>query len=134
LTTDAGSKSTNAARIDPTAAGILAWLVPGLGHMVLGYRARGLAFFALVVGSLLLGAHLEGELGATLFGPPLAVLRTVGCMGAGMAYAFLRFVVGYVGSAEAGGFEYGSAFLVTAGLMNWMLVLDALDLAAGRRS
>lgn len=121
------------ARISPVAAGILAWLVPGLGHFTLGHRARGMAFFVIVCGAAVLGVGLEGNLGTSLTGPPLALLRTLGCMGAGLVYGALRFVVGFVGSAEAPGYEYGSAFLVSAGLMNYMLVLDAFDIAMGRK-
>ena len=45
----------------------------------------------------------------------------------------LRYVAGYAGNIVASGFEYGSAFILTAGLMNLLLILDAWDLALGRK-
>jgi hypothetical protein len=55
-------------------------------------------------------------------------------MGMGLAYFVLRFLVGYEGDLVAAGYEYGTAFLLTAGLMNWLLVLDCWDIAVGRKS
>lgn len=130
----ASAVSPPATSLAPIVAGITAWLVPGLGHWLLGRRARGATFFVLVAGALVLGAVLEGNLGTSLQAPPLTVLRTLACMAAGLPYAFLRFVIGYMGSAQAPGYEYGSAFLVSAGLMNLMLALDAFDIAAGRKA
>lgn len=114
--------------------GVVAWLVPGLGHWLLGRRARGAVFFGLVIGALAIGVALEGELGVTLAAPPLSVLRTLGCMAAGLPYAFLRFIMDYAGSSQAPGYEYGSAFLVSAGVMNFLLVLDAFDIASGKKA
>lgn len=120
--------------VTPAVAGVVAWLIPGGGHWLLGRRGRGLAFFGLVVGALVIGASLDGKLGAEFFGaPPLTQLRTLGCLGAGLPYGVLRTVFDYAGSALAPGYEYGSAFLVSAGLMNYMLVLDAFDIACGRK-
>jgi hypothetical protein len=43
----------------------------------------------------------------------------------------LRFVLGYEGDVRSVGFEYGSTFLITAGLMNLLLVFDSWDVARG---
>ena len=82
----------------------------------------------LVLASLFIGWRLEGRLPWTLSGPPLQVLATLGCLGSGVPVLALRFGFGYEGTVEAAGFEYGSAFILTAGLMNLLLVLDAWDL------
>ena len=50
-----------------------------------------------------------------------------------VSYLLLRFVVGYSGDIVASGYEYGTAFLLTAGLMNWLLVLDCWDIVLGRK-
>jgi len=109
----------------------VAWLVPGLGHVVLGRRGRGLAFFVLVILALTIGVQLDGDLPFVLSGPPLMVLKTFGCMGLGVPYALLHWGLGYAGNLVAPGFEYGSAFILTAGLMNLLLVLEVWDLARG---
>ena len=112
---------------------LLAWVLPGAGHAYLGRWPRALAFFALVLAALVIGCQLQGRLPWTFSGPPLSVLATLGCLGSGAPPIFLRLVLGYEGTVEAAGYEYGSAFILTAGLMNLLLVLDAWDIAAGRK-
>ncbi|MCP4661218.1 MAG: hypothetical protein GY856_37925 [bacterium] len=116
---------------NPWLAAALAWLVPGGGHFFLGRWGRASIFLVLVLLSLAIGCHLEGKLPLVLGGSLLATLGTLGCMGSGVAYVVLRFGLGYEGNFEAAGFEYGSAFILTAGLMNLLLVLDAWDIARG---
>jgi hypothetical protein len=117
----------------PHLAAVLAWLVPGAGHVYLGRRPRGAAFFALVLLSLIIGCTLDGNLDRQLGGSPLTTLRTLACMGMGLPYFLLRFAVGYSGDILAAGYEYGSAFILSAGLMNLLLVLDAWDIARGAK-
>ncbi len=112
----------------------LAWALPGAGHFYLGRRPRAFAFLALVLVALAIGFLLEGRLPWTFSGSPLAVLATLGCLGSGSPLLFLRFVLGHQGTLEAAGYEYGGAFLLTAGLMNLLLVLDAWDIAMGRKA
>ena len=114
-------------------AAFLAWLVPGGGHFFLKRSGRGAVFLALVILSLAIGCWLDGRLPWIWSGSPLKVLATLGCLGSGSAYLVLRFVVGYEGDILAPGYEYGSAFILTAGLMNLLLVLDAWDIACGRK-
>ena len=113
---------------------VAGWLVPGLGHVLLGRRLRGLTFFALIVATLVIGVALDGNLPFALSGQPLAILATLGAMGVGTPYALLQWVLGYAGSVEAAGYEYGTAFILTAGLMNLLLVLDGWDVARGAKS
>ncbi|MCB1036578.1 MAG: hypothetical protein KDD47_22325, partial [Acidobacteria bacterium] len=60
-------------------------------------------------------------------------IATMASMGMGFAYFGLRLVVGYAGQVSSAGYEYGGAFLLTAGLMNLLLVLDCWDIAHGRK-
>jgi hypothetical protein len=110
---------------------VLAWLVPGLGHAYLKRWWRALAFCLLFAAALAIGYHLEGKLYRPVAGQPLSILGTVGSFGMGVPYLLLRFLWHYEGNIMGTGFEYGSAFLLTAGLMNWLLVFDAWDIARG---
>ena len=110
---------------------VLAWLVPGAGHVFLGRRARGLAFFAIVLATVALGCTLQGELYRGI-GQPLTTLATMACAGMGLPY-FVLYGTGYTGNIDAAGYEYGKAFLLTAGLMNILLILDAWDIARGEK-
>jgi TM2 domain-containing membrane protein YozV len=107
-------------------AALTALLFPGAGHLYLGRRGRALFFAAIVLTCLVLGTTLDGKL-FTTFDSPFGILRTVASMSVGLPYFVLRFLLGYEGDVRSVGFEYGSAFLITAGLMNLLLVLDCWD-------
>jgi hypothetical protein len=118
---------------NPTVAAILAWILPGLGHIYLKRTARGLLFLVLVSVSLLVGYRLHGNLYRSLPRQPLSMLGTAGAVGMGVSYFVLRYPMQYEGNVMEAGYEYGTAFLLTAGLMNWLLVLDAMDIARGKK-
>lgn len=111
----------------------LSWLVPGLGHVYLKRVQRGLFFFILVVVVLAIGCSLQGNLYRPTEGQPLTYLATLGSMGVGIPYFVLRYGLHYEGEQVAPGFEYGTAFMLTAGLMNLLLVLDVWDIGSGRK-
>lgn len=113
------------------AACIAGWLVPGLGHLLLGRAGRAAIFFGLVMVSAAIGVGLEGKLFVPLDDAPLSRLGTLGSMGMGVPYFVLRYAMEYQGNLESASYEYGSAFLLTAGLMNLMVVLDAWDIGRG---
>jgi hypothetical protein len=120
-------------RVNPYVAVIAAWLVPGLGHLLLGRTRRALLFFVLVIASAIIGCQLQGNLYQVIAGQPLTWLATAGTMGMGIPYFLLRYLIGYQGEVVAAGYEYGTAFILTAGLMNLLLVLDAWDIALGKK-
>ena len=112
---------------------LLAWLIPGAGHFALGRRRRALAFGIIVLACLAIGVSLDGNLYRIVPERPLTVLATIACLGTGVPYLGLRFLIGYTGDLVAPGFEYGSAFILTAGLMNLLLILDTWDMASGQK-
>lgn len=111
---------------------LLALLVPGAGHLMLRRWPRALLLGGIVAAFIWLGVELEGGL-QTSFQGPLQTLGTLSSMGMGLAYGFLRYGLAYQGDWSGAGFEYGGTFLVTAGLMNLLLTLDAWDIAQGRK-
>jgi hypothetical protein len=54
-------------------------------------------------------------------------------MGMGFLYFLLRYALHYQGNIAGAGYEYGTAFLLTGGLMNLLLVLDAWDIVRGKK-
>jgi hypothetical protein len=116
---------------NPLVAAFMAWLFPGLGHLYLKQTRRGAAFSGLVLLALVLGILLHGKASWDLLGPTLSALATLGCAGSGLPY--LAFAgLGYRGDPTAVFFEHGGALILTAGLMNLLLVLDVWDHATGR--
>lgn len=121
----------------------LAWLLPGVGHLALGQWLRGPAFTLIVVATAAVGVALDGRLywfGYGVSPPPIVALAapenpalvaaaSLVSLGLGLPALLLRWLTGYQGDVTAPGFEYGTAFLLTAGLMNLLLVLDAWDAA-----
>ena len=112
---------------------VLGWLVPGLGHFLLGRRARAAVFSALVLCSAAIGYSLQGHLFRHQPGQPLESLGMLASMGSGIVDGVLRFGLDYLGTPEAPGYEYGTAFLLTSGLMNLLLLLDVWDIATGNK-
>lgn len=111
---------------------LLAYLVPGAGHFYLGRRGRAAAFFAIVLVLFVIGLSIDGRLYTTQPGNVLSLLATIGSMGLGVPY-FVARGMGPFGDVRSITFEYGTAFALTAGLMNLLLVLDAFDIAEGRK-
>ncbi len=112
---------------------LLAWILPSAGHFALRRRGRAAVFAILIVLGVVLGVTLRGNLAQVVPGSPLSILFTLGAMGMGAPYFVLRGALGYQGVPEAAGFEYGTVFLLSAGLMNLLLVLDVWDIATGRK-
>lgn len=115
---------------------LLTLLVPGLGHFALGRRGRAVAFFLLVGAMFALGLGLGGALFSFSETSLLYRLAAAGQAGMGSGYALARFL-GWGASepARAAGlmFGYGNTCLVSAGLMNMLLIMDAFDIAVGRK-
>ncbi|MGC1687953.1 MAG: DUF6677 family protein [Candidatus Acidiferrales bacterium] len=124
--------------ISPIFVGVAAWLVPGLGHIILRRWARGIAFFAAIGGLTLMSFHLRGVV-FSIFPPvdprvdPLAVLGAVGDAGTGMFY-FLSHIFERSGpdiSRAAG--DYGTRLFAAAGVANFLCIIDACEIAIGRK-
>lgn len=112
---------------------VAGWLIPGAGHLLQRRWVRGVCFFGLVCFSVTLGAYLDGKLFSLESGQPLATLGTLASVGAGIPYLVLRWLMDYEGDIRSATFEYGGAFLLTAGLMNIMALLDVWDVARGNK-
>ena len=123
--------------LPPTTVGLaalLALLVPGLGHFYLGRRRRGLLFTMVILASIVVGVLLQGNLWTPVEGRPLTYLATLGTMGMGLPYLILEVLMKYEGVITGIGYDYGTAFLTSAGLMNLLLVLDTVDIASGKKT
>ena len=118
----------------PYLAMALAWLVPGLGHFYLGRRRTAAAFAVIVTLAFVAGLSFQGRLYSVEAGQPLTILATFAVYGAGLLNIAARLFSDNPGGAIlATTYEYGCAYLLTSGLMNLLLVLDAWDIASGRK-
>jgi hypothetical protein len=113
--------------------GALAWLVPGAGHVWVGRWGKGLVFFVTLSLMFVIGLGLRGRLFPFEWEDPLVALAAVANWGMGLVYFTARGMRFGTGQVVALTYEYGNAFLIVAGLLNALVVLDACDIARGRK-
>jgi hypothetical protein len=112
-------------------------LVPGLGHLLLQRWVRGALLFGSVVLMFVLGLSMQGALSSFPEAGGLISFRTLNAfanVGVGLPYLLATrsgYSEGVLTSPTA---DYGWLFLVVAGLLNYLVVLDAFDIARGRKS
>ena len=111
----------------------LAWLVPGAGHLLQGRRQKGLIFLIALPLMFATGLWLEGRLFPLELSDPLVFLGAIANRGIGAPYVVARLMDAGAGNVTAAAYEYGNTFLMTAGLLNFLVVLDAFDIALGRK-
>ena len=123
--------------MNPWLIGILAWLVPGLGHLIQGRVLRGLVSSLTILAMFVLGVVIGGHI-YSLQEPGEGLLSSLFglCdMGSGVLYLLSRVAGLAVNERpEQATSEYGSVFLMVAGLLNLILALDAFDIRAGRKA
>ena len=111
----------------------LGFLVPGLGHMALGRRGTGAVFLVSIGLLFFFGIRMEGELFPFEAAAPLTLLAGLAEVGSGGFYLAARVFGLGAGNPEAPSYEYGYAFLIVAGLLNMLVILDAWDIATGTK-
>jgi len=109
------------------------WVLPGGGHFWQRKWGRGGLLFVSVAAMFLLGLAMRGKL--YRYNPAdivdtLAWLADLGAGGLYLAAKFLGYDVPEPPSAAA---DYGTKFLLTAGLLNALAMLDAYDIAVGKK-
>ncbi len=112
---------------------LLAWLVPGAGHFALGKRQKALVFAIVITMMFVIGLLLRGRLFPFTPGDPLVALAAAANVMAGLPYVIARLAGAGGGVVTAITYEYGNTFLIAAGLLNALVVLDAFDVARGRK-
>lgn len=111
----------------------LAWLVPGAGHLLLGRRQKGLVFLVALPAMFAVGLWLEGRLFPLELSDPLVFLGAIANRGIGAPYFLARMMDAGAGTVTAVAYEYGNTFLMSAGLLNFLVILDAFDITMGRK-
>lgn len=112
---------------------MLAWLVPGLGHLYLRRYWRGLAFLVAIALMSLMGLVMGGKIYPLQADNPLTLLAFLSDLGNGLLYIVSRFMPVGLGELERLSFEFGTAYLAGAGLLNYLVALDAWDIARGKK-
>jgi hypothetical protein len=117
-----------------TAALLLGWLIPGAGHILLGKWVRGALLFVAIVTMFSIGIALQGKVYTPNMGDLLDMLGFAGDLGAGGLYILARMMGWGAQAVQIAIADYGTKFIVVAGLLNVIAAVDAHSLANGRKA
>jgi hypothetical protein len=135
------ANSTTKAKVEEAApvnvltvvAPAIGWLIPGMGHIIQKRWIRGLLIMVSVAAMFLLGLAMQGRIYKANGGDILDILGFIGDVGAGGLYIItlaLDWGRGAIAFATA---DYGTKFMIVAGLLNFIAVADAYHIAIGKK-
>ena len=111
----------------------LGWLIPGAGHLIQKRWIRGVLLMGSVVTMFVLGLAMQGRVYQPNGGDILDILGFIGDVGAGGLYILSRINEwGHVVVAHATA-DYGTKYIIVAGLLNFICVADAYHIAIGKK-
>ncbi|MFZ0807371.1 MAG: DUF6677 family protein [Candidatus Sulfotelmatobacter sp.] len=111
----------------------IGWLIPGAGHMIQKRWIRGALLFISVVTMFLLGLAMQGRIYKANGGDILDILGFVGDVGAGALYILTVVNDWGQGAIAFATADYGTKFMIVAGLLNFIAVADAYHIAIGKK-
>ena len=111
----------------------LGWLIPGAGHLIQKRWIRGLLLMASIVLMFLIGLAMEGRVYQLNSGDILDILGFVGDVGAGGLYIVTRALDAGHGAISHATADYGTKFIIVAGLLNFICAADAYHIAIGKK-
>jgi TM2 domain-containing membrane protein YozV len=126
----AGKKSEQGFVYLPLIAG---WLIPGAGHFLLGKWVRGMLLAVSIVAMFVLGLAMQGRI-YTSVQEILDMLGVAGDLGSGLLYVLSRMAGLGAQPITTTVADYGTKFIVVAGLLNVIAAVDAHNLRTGRKS
>ncbi len=111
----------------------VAWLVPGGGHLVQKRWIRGLLLMASIVTMFALGLLMQGKVYSPNTGDILDILGFVGDVGAGGLYLATKALDLGQGAIHRAVADYGTKYIIVAGLLNIIAAVDAYHIAIGKK-
>jgi hypothetical protein len=130
-------KTKPAAPQTPSTIAVIApavgWLIPGAGHMIQKRWTRGMLLFVAIGTLFVLGLLMQGHIYKANGGDILDILGFIGDLGAGGFYIIslaMNWGQGAIALATA---DYGTKFMIVAGLLNFIAVADAYHIAIGKK-
>ena len=119
----------------PAAMILLAgWLVPGAGHFLLRKWIRGSLILISIISMFGIGLALKGKIYSPNTAELLDMLNFAGNLGTGLLYVIARIFDLGQASVQVAIADYGTKFIVVAGLLNIISAVDAHSLATGRKA
>ena len=109
------------------------WLIPGAGHIIQRRWIRGLLLLVSIVSLFVLGLMMQGHIYKANGGDILDILGFIGDLGAGGMYIVTLAMNGGQGAIAFAVADYGTKFMIVAGLLNFIAVADAYHIAIGKK-
>jgi hypothetical protein len=128
--TETGGKG---ARWAPLIA-VAAWIVPGLGHALLGRWGRALAFLFAVGGLAIAGYLMRGDVFPPHSDDPFGTVGFLADAASGVFYLLSRVFESAGPDISRAAGDYGTRFIAAAGIVNVLGIFDAYEIARARRS
>jgi hypothetical protein len=136
-TTTPDAQPTTAAAVPFTGmaamAPLIGWLIPGAGHLIQKRWIRGLLLMGSVAGMFAFGLAMQGKVYQPNTGDLLDILGFIGDLGSGAFYFMARIFDWGGTSITSAVADYGTKFIVVAGLLNIMAAVDAYHIAIGKK-
>jgi hypothetical protein len=111
----------------------IGWLIPGAGHLIQRRWIRGLLLLISVGTLFVLGLMMQGHIYKPNGGDILDILGFIGDLGAGGMYIATLVLNGGQGAIAFAIADYGTKFMIVAGLLNFIAVADAYHIAIGKK-
>lgn len=112
---------------------LLGWLVPGAGHLVTKHWVRAILLFLAITGMFALGLAMQAKVYTPNTSAPLDMLGFAGDLGTGAPYLIARIFSLGQPTVQLVTADYGTMFVVLAGLLNYISAVDAHNLRIGRK-
>ena len=113
---------------------LLGWLVPGAGHLLTRHWVRALLIFAAITLMFVLGIAMQAKVYTPATGEPLDLLGFIADIGSGVFYFIARIFSLGQPTVQLVTADYGTKFVVVAGLLNFIAAVDAHNLRIGRKN
>jgi hypothetical protein len=111
----------------------IGWLIPGAGHLIQKKWIRGGLLFVSILTLFLLGLAMQGRIYKANGGDILDILGFIGDLGAGALYIVTLAMDWGQGAIAFATADYGTKFMIAAGLLNFIAVADAYHIAVGKK-
>lgn len=111
----------------------LGWFIPGAGHLIQGRWVRGILLMSAIFLMFFLGLAMDGRVYQLNKGDILDILGFVGDVGNGALYIVTRGMDWGKGAIAHATADYGTKFIIVAGLLNFISAADAYHIAIGKK-
>lgn len=112
---------------------VAGWLVPGLGHLIQKKWVRGILLMAAILTMFILGLAMQGKVYSFNTGDLLDILGFFGDIGGGGMYLVTRMFDLGQGAIFRATADYGTKYIIVAGLLNVVACIDAYHIAIGKK-